>query len=98
MTSDAITHVIGGCSKGTTTQVMMGTTPIMGWNRVRFNLADATQANPVILPGEQLTSITLVLDYGPEAGATAAGGMVVIDHIDVNGTFAGKGSFSTTGY
>jgi hypothetical protein len=94
VTSDAVTHVIGGCSKGTTTPVMMGTTPIMGWNRVRFNLADATQTNPVVLPGEQVTSITLVLDYGPESGVTAAGGMVVIDHIDINGTFAGRGSWS----
>jgi hypothetical protein len=98
VTTDAITHVIGGCSLGTTTPLNLGTTPVVGWNRVRFNLADATQANPPILPGEQLTSITLVLDYGPESGATAAGGMVVIDNIDVNGTFAGKGLWSSTGY
>ncbi len=99
VTTDAMTHVIGGCSLGTTTPLNLGTTPIVGWNRVRFNLADTTQTNnQPILPGEQLTSITLVLDYGPESGATAAGGMVVIDNIDVNGTFAGKGSLSSTGY
>jgi len=97
VTSDAITHVIGGCSLGTTTPLNLGTTPIVGWNRVRFNLADTTQTNnQPILPGEQLTSITLVLDYGPESGATAAGGMVVIDHIDINGTFAGKATWIST--
>jgi len=93
VTSDAITHVIGGCSTGTTTPLMNSTTPVAGWNRVRFDL---TQATPLLTPGESVTSITLVLDYGPESGATAAGGMVVIDHIDINGTFAGKATWTST--
>jgi hypothetical protein len=87
VTSDNITHVIGGCSKGTTTAA-----PAVGWKRVRFNLADATQTAPVITPGEQVSSITLVMDLGPEAGASAAGGLVVIDNIDINGSFAAAGS------
>jgi hypothetical protein len=87
VTTDSITHVVGGCSKGTTTAA-----PVIGWERVRFNLADTTQTSPAITPGEQVSSITLVMDEGPEAGPTAAGGLVVIDKIDVNGTFAGKAS------
>jgi hypothetical protein len=98
VTSDAVTHVIGGCSKGTTTPLMMGTTSIMGWNRVRFSLTDPLQVSPALVPGDSITSITVVLDYGPESGATAAGGMVVIDHIDINGTFAGRGASTFTGY
>jgi hypothetical protein len=86
VTTDNVTHVVGGCSKGTSTAA-----PTVGWKRVRFNLADTSQTSPAIVPGEQVSSITLVLDYGPEAGSTAAGGLVVIDNIDVNGTFAASG-------
>jgi len=85
VTTDNVTHTVGGCSKGT---VM--TAPAVGWHRVRFNLADATQTSPVITPGEQVSILTLVLDEGPGSGAAAAGGLVVIDNIDVNGTFAEK--------
>jgi hypothetical protein len=88
VTSDTKTHVVGGCSKGKITAA-----PMMGWTRVRFDLTDAkVQSDPAIVPGDTVTSITLVLDQGPEAGSTAAGGLVVIDNIDVNGTFVGKGS------
>ena len=85
VTTDAVTHTVGGCSKGTTTAG-----PVIGWQRVRFNLADITQTTPAITPGEQLSTVTLVLDEGPESGTAAAGGLVVIDNIDINGTFAGK--------
>ncbi len=90
VTTDNITHVVGGCSKGTITAA-----PVAGWNRVRFNLADTSQSNPAITPGETVSSITLVLDLGPEAGASAAGGLVVIDDIDINGTFATPGTTTT---
>jgi hypothetical protein len=83
VTTDNITHVVGGCSKGTVTAA-----PMAGWNRVRFNLAETSQANPAITPGETVSSITLVLDVGPEAGAPAAGGLVVIDNIYINNTYA----------
>jgi hypothetical protein len=82
VTTDNMTHVVGGCSKGTVTAAGM-----TGWKRVRFNLADTSQTSPAITAGETVSSITLVLDLGPEAGSTAAGGLVVIDNIDVNGTF-----------
>jgi Viral BACON domain len=86
VTTDSVTHVVGGCSKGTITAA-----PMMGWKRVRFNLTDSAQTSPVILPGDSVSSITLVMDQGPEAGS---GGLVVIDNIDINGTFTGKGSAS----
>jgi hypothetical protein len=60
---------------------------VKGWIRVRFDLAKLG-----LLPGDTVMSLKLVLDYGPESGATAAGGMVVIDNIDVNGKFVGKQS------
>jgi hypothetical protein len=91
VTADSVTHVVGGCSKGTSTPA-----PMMGWTRVRFNLTDSAQTSPVIMAGDSVTSITLVMDQGPEAGAMAAGGLVVIDNIDINGTFAGKGSSTPT--
>ena len=83
VTTDNMTHVVGGCSKGASTAA-----PALGWTRVRFNLADTTQTSPAITPGEQVSSITLLLDLGPEGGSTAAGGFVLIDNIDINGTFA----------
>jgi hypothetical protein len=85
VTTDAVTHVVGGCSKGTATAA-----PVAGWERVRFNLADTAQTSPAITPGEQVSTITLILDEGPESGAAAAGGLVVIDNIDINGKFAEK--------
>jgi hypothetical protein len=75
------THTLG-CSTGTSTAG-----PVKGWIRVRFDLAKLG-----LLPGDTVMSLKLVLDYGPESGATAAGGMVVIDNIDVNGKFVGKQS------
>lgn len=91
VTTDAVSHTVGGCSKGTGTAG-----PVIGWQRVRFNLADTTQTAPAITPGEQLSSVTLVFDEGPESGAAAAGGLVVIDNIDINGVFAEKVGGSTT--
>lgn len=90
VTTDNITHVVGGCSNGTITAASA-----LGWKRVRFNLTDATQTSPVITPGEQVSSITLALDQGPETDSTA-GGFDLIDNIDVNGTFVGKRSTSST--
>jgi len=85
VTSDAVTHVVGGCSNGT-----VAAAPVVGWERVRFNLADTAQTSPAITPGEQVSTITLILDEGPASGAAAAGGLVVIDNIDINGKFAEK--------
>jgi hypothetical protein len=92
VTTDAVTHTVGGCSKGTSTAA-----PVVGWHRVRFNLADITVTSPAITPGEQVSIITLVLDEGPESGAEAAGGLVVIDNIDINGAFTEKVSTGPSG-
>jgi len=96
VTSLSGTHVVGGCSKGTITAPMIGTTPVVGWKRVRFTLTDPLQISPALLPGDTITSITLVLDQGPGTDPAAAGGLVVIDNIDINGTLVGRGSGSTT--
>ncbi len=86
------THVLGGCSTGTITAPMIGTTPVVGWKRVRFNMSATAQASLGFVPGDTVTSITLVQDQGPDpAVAGSAGGLVVIDNIDINGTFAGRG-------
>jgi hypothetical protein len=83
------THVVQGCNKVTVPA------PTKGWSRVRFNLTDSMQTSPVILPGDSVSSITLVLDQGPGTGSSAAGGLAIIDNIDVNGTFVGKGTTPT---
>jgi hypothetical protein len=91
VTADSVSHTVGGCSKGTITAA-----PMVGWKRVRFNLTDQGQTSPPIMPGDSVLSITLVMDRGPETGSSAAGGLVVIDNIDINGTIVGKvGSTST---
>jgi hypothetical protein len=87
VTTDGRTHVVGGCSKGTIQQPP----PAAGWTRVRFNLSDPNQqSSPPINPSDHVKSIELVLDQGPETGASAAGGLVVIDNIDINGMLVGK--------
>jgi len=85
VTTDNVTHVVGGCNKGTIHAAL-----VSGWIRVRFDLGSTTQTSPPITPGQQVKNIALVLDQGPETGASAAGGLVVIDNIDINGTLVGK--------
>jgi hypothetical protein len=58
---------------------------MIGWKRVRFNLLLPEQTTPPITPGMQVKSITMILDQGPETGVAAAGGLVVIDNINING-------------
>ena len=86
VTTLGVTHVVGGCSKGTTTA-----SHVMGWNRVRFNLTDPSiQTSPSLVPGDMISSISLIMDTGASADPTSAGGLVVIDNIDINGKFVGK--------
>jgi len=86
VTTLGVTHTVGGCSKGTTSAA-----PDVGWNRVRFDLTDPTiQSSPSLVPGDVISSITLIMDVAASADATSAGGLVVIDNIDVNGTLVGK--------
>ena len=80
VTSDDVVHKIG-CSTGTAQP-----SPATGWKRLRFDPSSPAQTAPAITPGTKVKSIHLVLDDGPETGASA----VVLDNINVNGTFIGK--------
>jgi hypothetical protein len=85
VTSNDVRHVLTGCANGT-----IQTAPAQGWIRVRFDPANPAQANPPIAPGQQIKSIAIVLDEGPEATPNPGGGLVVLDNIDVNGVIVGK--------
>jgi len=85
VTSDDVTHVLTGCANGT-----IQTAPAQGWIRVRFDPANPAQASPPVAPGQQIKSIAIVLDEGPEATPNPGGGLVVLDNIDVNGVIVGK--------
>ena|GEM_PF-2146032 len=86
VTTLGVTHTVGGCSKGTLTAA-----PVVGWSRVRFNLTDATiQSSPSLVPGDVVSSISLIMDVAASADPTSAGGLVVIDNININGKFVGK--------
>jgi Viral BACON domain len=80
VTSDDVVHKIG-CSTGTSQPA-----PAAGWKRLRFDPTNPTQTSPVIQSGSKVKSIYLVLDGGPESGAS----LVVLDNIDINGTLIGK--------
>lgn len=84
-TTDGMMHTVGGCGKGTPQSAA-----VMGWKRLRFDPSKPDQAFPPITPGQQVKSITLIVDQGPEAGPNAAGGVVVLDNIEVNGILVGK--------
>ncbi len=85
VTTDGVVHVVGGCGKGTTLPA-----PAMGWKRIRFDPSKPEQASPPITLGQQVKSLAIMLDQGPETGANAAGGLVVLDNIDINGVLIGK--------
>ena len=91
VTSDSVTHIVGGCSSGAITAL---TAPALGWKHVLLDLvANPNLASPVIPAGATVSSITLVLSDGPELDPTA-GGLVDIDNISVNGTIAAMGSYT----
>ena len=81
MTTDSVVHEVGGCGKGT-----VQAAPAAGWQRITLNPSSASQAKPAISPGTQVKSIYLIVDEGPDAGS----GMVVLDHININGTRSGS--------
>lgn len=80
VTTDDVVHKIG-CSTGTSQPA-----PAAGWTRLRFDPTSPAQTTPAIAAGTKVKSIYLVLDDGPETGAS----MVVLDNININGTFLGK--------
>ena len=80
VTSDDVVHKIG-CSTGTAQP-----SPATGWKRLRFDPSNPAQTAPAIAPGSKVKTIHLVLDDGPETGSS----VVVLDNININGTFIGK--------
>ena len=96
-------HVLGGCGTvtPTTPTIVIGTSttpvPVLGWKRVRVNMSPTALPAMGFVGGDTITSITLVQDQGPDPAVSgSSGGLAVIDNIDINGTFAGKGSSSYT--
>ena len=81
VTSDGVTHVVGGCSKGT-----KQASPAQGWTRLRFDPSNPAQATPPMASGTTVKTIQLVINEGPDAGS----GMVILDNILVNKTVIGK--------
>ena len=81
VTSDGVTHVVGGCSKG-----VKQSSPAAGWTRVRFDPSNPAQATPPIASGTTVKTIQLVINEGPDAGS----GMVILDNILLNKTVIGK--------
>jgi Viral BACON domain len=79
VTSDDVVHKIG-CSGG-----IAQPSPATGWKRLRFDPSNLAQTAPAITPGSKVKSIHIVLDGGPETGAS----MVVLDNVNINGTFIG---------
>ena len=79
VTSDDVVHKIG-CSTGTSQPA-----PAVGWTRLRFDPTNPAQTAPAIPAGTKVKSIYLVLDDGPETGAS----MVMLDNVNINGTFIG---------
>jgi hypothetical protein len=91
VTTDTVKHTLGGCSGPYTAGQ---TAPATGWMRLRF---DPKNATPPIDSAAHVQSMSLVLEKGPnQPGSTptetATGTIVVIDNIDINGTFTGKSS------
>ena len=80
VTSDDVVHKIG-CGSGTDQP-----SPAAGWDRLHFDPSNPAQTAPAITPGAKVKSIHIVLDEGPETGAS----MIVLDNININGTFIGK--------
>jgi hypothetical protein len=85
VTSDNVAHVLTGCANGS-----VQTSPAAGWIRVRFDPANPSQASPVITSDQQIKSIAVVLDEGPEATTVPGGGLAVLDNIEVNSVIVGK--------
>ena len=80
VTSDDVVHKIG-CASATTQPA-----PVTGWKRLRFDPANPSQTVPAIAPGSKVKTMHLVLDGGPENGAS----IVMLDNIDINGKFIGQ--------
>jgi hypothetical protein len=80
VTTDEVVHKTG-CAIGTSQPA-----PAAGWKRLRFDPANPAQMNPPITAGSKVKSVYLLMDGGPETGAS----LVVLDNVDINGKIIGK--------
>jgi Viral BACON domain len=88
ITTDKVTHMLGGCTSTTTTTTSTAAISApAGWTHLQF---DPDKATPPI--NSQVQSISIVLGKG----STSTGGIAVIDNIEINGVPVGKDSTSTS--
>jgi hypothetical protein len=79
-------HFVGGATNGTVTRTFTDARGTI-WHRVEFHLQNAAQAFPTVDPAATIQSLSLIVD---EDTRTSAAGAVVVDNINVNGTYVGK--------
>ena len=80
VTTDDVVHK-AGCAAGTSQPA-----PAAGWRRLRFDPANPAQMNPPVAPGSKVKSVYVLMDGGPETGAS----IVVLDNVDINGKIIGQ--------
>ena len=85
VTSDGVNHFVG-CNSPPA--MLAGTSS--SWIRLRWGATELAAAFPPILPGNTVSSITIIFDEGTDTGPDNFG-LAVLDNIDVNGALTGKG-------
>ena len=84
VTNDGVDHFIG-CASPAPTSANHGT----AWTRMRWgdmSMSIMPPAVPAFLPGNSITSVTLVFDEGTDNG----NGYAILDNIEVNGIIVGR--------
>jgi hypothetical protein len=79
-------HFVGGSANGTVTNTFVDSRGVT-WYRVVFNLQNPGQAFPVVDPAATINSLSLIVD---EDTRMSPSGAVIIDNININGTYIGK--------
>ena len=88
VTVDGTVHFLG-CNSPFTPMQSASTT---GWIRLRWDAAGLAMAFPPILATDAVSRIVIVFDEGQDAsGGPDQFGAAILDNIDVNGTFVGRG-------
>lgn len=83
LTADKVTHFIG-CSSGTLTAGAPA-----GWQRLRFDPSNGSQAFPPVLPTDLVVKIYIVADEGTDTGPDFSG-VSILDDIDLNTDLIGE--------
>jgi hypothetical protein len=79
-------HFVGGATNGTVTKTLTDARGMI-WYRVEFDLQSKAQAFPPVDPAATIQSLSLMVD---EDTRTSPAGAVVVDNININGTYIGK--------